>query len=269
MSRITEKFGDLSKKREGSLIIYVTAGDPSLESTRKILRTISKYADIIELGIPFSDPIADGPTIQAASERSLRGGTNPDRVFKIISDFRGESDLPIVVLTYYNIMFQRGIDKFMKDLADAGGNGVIVPDLPIEESDDVRWSGIKHGIDVIPLVAPTSPSERIRRISEVASGFIYLVSLLGVTGAREKLSDFVGVLTRRVSKESGRRIPIAIGFGLSKPEHVKEVIRSGADGAIVGSALVKIIEKFRDNERRMLREIDDFLASLKSATKAQ
>jgi tryptophan synthase alpha chain len=270
MGRIARKFNGLSGRNEGALIVYVTAGDPSTEATRSILDVIAKHADIVELGIPFSDPIADGPTIQAASERALEAGIKLNDVFDLVRGFRDSSSIPMVILTYYNIVFKRGIDRFMRELEEAGGDGIIIPDLPIEEAGEVLNSTRKHGIDLIPLVAPTSTPQRIKMISKTASGFIYLVSLLGVTGARERLSDLVGDLIKKVLEESEKEVPVVVGFGISKPEHVREVIAAGADGTIVGSAVVKIIGAYRDNDKRdeMLCEMEEFLTGMKAATKS-
>lgn len=265
MSRIAAKFKELKRKGDGALIAFVTAGDPKPELTPKIVKTLARHADIIELGIPFSDPIADGPTIQRADDRALASGTTPETVLEIIEKIRGTNDVPLVVLTYYNIVFKPGVDDFVKSFAAVGMDGIIVPDLPIEEADELLKATKRHGVDLILLVAPTTTPERLKRICRASSGFMYLVSLLGVTGAREKLSDSVRPLITDVQKVS--RVSIVVGFGISKPEHVAEVIRCGADGAIVGSAFVDLIAKYRENERRMLKELDAFGKSLKAATR--
>ena len=265
MSRISAKFEKLRKKGEGALIAFVTAGDPKPELTPKIVETLAKHTDIIELGIPFSDPIADGPTIQRATDRALASGTTPETVREIIKNIRSINDVPLVVLTYYNIVFKRGVDEFVKSFAAAGMDGIVVPDLPVEEADELLKATKRHGVDLVLLVAPTTTPERLKRICRASSGFLYLVSLLGVTGTREKLSDSVGPLITDVRKVS--RVPIAVGFGISKPEHVAKVIKCGADGAIVGSAFVNLIAEHQGNERRMLKELDTFGKSLKAATR--
>ncbi|MDI6883561.1 MAG: tryptophan synthase subunit alpha [Hadesarchaea archaeon] len=265
MSRLAAKFKELRRKREGALIAFVTAGDPKPAMTQKIVETLSKHADIIELGIPFSDPIADGPTIQGATDRALKAGTTPETVRGIIKKIRRRSEVPLVVLTYYNIVFKPGVDDFVRRFAAAGMDGIIIPDLPVEEAGKVLKATKKHGVDLIFLVAPTTTPKRLKRICKVSSGFIYVVSLLGVTGAREKLSDLVRPLIARVQKAS--RVPVAVGFGISKPEHVATVIKSKADGAIVGSAFVNFIAKNLNNERKMLQELDRFGKALKLATK--
>ncbi len=265
MNRITRKFEELRRKGEGALIAFVTAGDPKPELTPKIVEALSKHADIIELGIPFSDPIADGPTIQGATDRALTAGTTPESVLEIIKKIRSSSDVPLVVLTYYNLVFKPGVDNFVKKFSEAGADGFVVPDLPVEEAQELRKAAKKYGADVILLVAPTTTPKRLERICSASSGFLYVVSLLGVTGAREKLSDLVRPLIADVRKVS--QVPIAVGFGISKPEHVAEVIKCGADGAIVGSAFVNLIAKHQKNEGEMLRELDEFGKVLKAATR--
>jgi len=265
LSRITAKFGELRKKGRGALIAFITAGDPSPRLTPEIARVLAKHADILELGIPFSDPIADGPTIQAADDRALSAGTTPEIVFKMIKQIRKASDVPIVVLSYLNTVLKPGIKKFMRRLAAAGGDGIVIPDLPIEEAGQVSKVAKEHGIDLILLAAPTTPPERLKRICASSSGFVYLVSVLGVTGARERLSREIGRLMARARKASEGKIPIAVGFGISKPSHVQEVLGYGADAAIVGSAFVDLIARYRSDRTKMLRELDRFGKALKSA----
>ena len=270
MGRIQRKFDELRAKNEGALIAYITGGDPNLATCKKILRTVEKHADIVEIGIPFSDPIADGPVIQSAAERALRAGMTPDRAFALIKHFRSYSDKPLVVLTYCNIVLQRGQVRFMREFAEAGGNGLIVADLPVEESSDMRKAARAQGIDLVLLAAPTSPVERIKKISNASSGFIYLVSLLGVTGTRKELSANLGDSIGRVRLGSTQtKVPLAVGFGISTPEHVAEVIKFGADGAIVGSAVVRIIQENLENETIMLKKIDALLGRMKVATGMQ
>jgi len=186
-------------------------------------------------------------------------------VRKVIRQIRRTSDVPLVVLTYYNIVFKRGVDKFLRDFTAAGMDGIIIPDMPVEEAGEVLRATKKYGADLILLVAPTTTPERLKRICDASSGFLYIVSLLGVTGARKRLSGLVKPLIADVRKTS--RVPIAVGFGISKPEHVKEVIEAGADGVIVGSAFVNLIAKNLKNRQRMLRELDKFGKTLKAATR--
>ncbi|HID03011.1 MAG TPA: tryptophan synthase subunit alpha [Desulfobacterales bacterium] len=269
MSRISAKFEELRRRGEGALIAFVMAGDPKPVMTPEIVKTLSKHADIIELGIAFSDPIADGPTIQAAADRALRAGTTPPHVFAMTKKIRQTNGIPIVVLTYYNLVLKPHLETFMQNLSTAGVDGIIIPDLPLEEIGEVRKVAKKHHVDLILLAAPTTQPKRMKQICEASDGFVYLVSLLGVTGAREKLSGAVKNMVAKAKIASKRRIPLAVGFGISKPEHVKEVIKCGADGAIVGSAFVKIIEKNLKNEQKMLRELENFGKILKSAAKTR
>ncbi len=262
--RIADKFQELSEN--GALIVYVMAGDPSSYLTKKIVKALEEGgADMIELGLPFSDPIADGPTIQAASERALQAGMNPDLYFNIIKEIRGDTNIPLICLTYYNLVLQRGVGRFMRDCAESGINGIIIPDLPIEEAGQTISEANKNDVDFIPLIAPTSTEDRMKIISGAAHGFIYLVSLLGVTGARKELSVAVKDMVSKVRRFAEKEVPIAVGFGLSSPTHVRDVIQAGADGAIVGSALVDIIAQHKEEEK-MLREIRDFVSQLKDAT---
>lgn len=268
MSRIASRFEELRASGEGALIAFITAGDPKPSLTPRIAGVLAKHADILELGIPFSDPIADGPTIQAADDRALRSGTTPREVFRIIKRIRrAHYDLPLVTLSYYNIVLKSGVENFMKRLAAAGGDGIIVPDLPTEESGGMLKASKKYGIDLIFLASPTTTPARLKRICNMSSGFVYLVSLLGVTGARKKLSSEIKSLITRARRASNRRIPLAVGFGMSRPEHVSQVLKYGADAAIVGSAFVDLVARYLKDERRMLREFDKLGKSLKAATK--
>lgn len=263
--KIQEKFEELEKKGEGALIGFVTAGDPTPEDTVDIADSLIRGGvDILELGLPFSDPIADGVVIQKASERSLKAGMNPDIYFKIVKEIN--SEIPKVCLTYYNLVLQRGLEKFARDCRNSGISGVIVPDLPIEEAYPLLEACRNYGIDFIFLVAPTTPDERLQRILKEARGFLYVVSLLGVTGARKEFSKAVeptlaGI--RRLSPE----IPLAVGFGISKPKHVVGVLKAGAQGAIVGSALVKIIEDNQKDKKEMMKKLEVFCRELKQACK--
>ena len=265
MSGIAAKFKELRRRREGALIAFLTAGDPRPTLTPKLVETLAKHADIIELGIPFSDPIADGPTIQRATDRALKSGTTPETALQIIKQIRRKSEIPLVILTYYNILLKPGVGNFVKRFAAAGIDGIIIPDLPLEEAGELLRATKEHEVDLIFLVAPTTTRERLERICKASSGFLYLVSLLGVTGAREELSASVRPLIAEVKKIA--KVPVVVGFGISKPEHVANVMRAGADGAIVGSALVNIIEKNLKNEGKILQEIGTFAKALKAATR--
>lgn len=243
--KISEKFSELREKKEGALIGYVMAGDPSAEATCGIVRAlVNGGADIIELGFPFSDPVADGPTIQAAGQRALAAGMDTERYFELVRDL--EVEVPLVCMTYYNPVFRYGVEKFVEHAAEAGISGLIIPDIPVEEAADLKHSCEKHGLDLIFLVAPTTTDARIRKILQRGSGFIYLVSRLGVTGARDNVAGSTKELLSRVETE----IPKAVGFGISTGRQAAEVRKAGADAVIVGSAFVKIIEEGKDvNER--------------------
>ena len=239
--KISEKFGELKERKEGALICYVMAGDPSVEATGKIVEALANGgADIIELGFPFSDPVADGPTIQAAGLRALAAGMDIQQYFELIRDI--DVPIPLVCMTYYNPVFRYGIEKFVDRAAEAGISGLIIPDIPVEEAADLKSSCDKHGLDLIFLIAPTTTDERIRKILQRGSGFLYLVSRLGVTGTREDVSSSTKDLLSRVET----MLPKAVGFGISTGSQAEEVRRAGADAVIVGSAFVRIIEEGKD-----------------------
>ena len=268
MSRISKVFEELERKGEGALIAYLMAGDPDPAATPTIATAIARHADIIELGIPFSDPIADGPTIQAAAGRALAAGMTPATIFELITAIRKETDIPIVVMGYYNPILRFGVERFMQHLDEAGGDGIIIPDLPLEEADEVLRFARRYALDTIFLIAPTTPEDRISKICRYSSGFVYLVSLLGVTGARTALSDVARVLIPRVVKKRPD-LPAAVGFGVSQPDHVRELLASGAKGVIVGSAIVEIIAKHKDKPEQMIAALDEYCATLKAATRTR
>ena len=239
--RIARRFRELSEAGELGLIPYITAGDPSLEATEKIvLAAAAAGADAIELGVPFSDPVADGPTIQRASERALRGGTTLPGVLELVGRLRARTAVPLVLFGYFNPILQMGLERFGTAAAAAGADGVLVTDMTPEESDEYRAAMRARGLDTIFLAAPTSTDARLERIAACSSGFLYLVSRMGVTGAREALPEELPALARRARRFT--KLPIAVGFGISLPEHVS-VLGGIADAAVVGSALVAEIEK--------------------------
>ncbi|RLG24200.1 tryptophan synthase subunit alpha [Methanosarcinales archaeon] len=241
-----------------ALITYICAGDPKIGATPAIVEALIRGGtDLIELGLPFSDPIADGPTIQAATQRALQSGMNPDLFFELAKKL--PNDVPYAVMTYYNLIFHRGIEKFVKDCKESGISGIIVPDLPPEEATELHETCKKHGLHSIHFIAPTTTKERIKRITKDASGFIYLVARLGVTGARGDLQESTRSLIQRVETTT----PKAVGFGISTPKQAREVIRSGADGAIVGSAIIDIIAKNKDNINKTCEEIEALTRRLK------
>ncbi len=242
--KIKDKFTELKSRDEGALIAYICAGDPTPEATTEIVHAlVSGGADIIELGLPFSDPIADGPTIQASIERALDAGMNPDIFFDLVRSLDADvaANVPLVVMTYYNLIFKRGLERFVTDCVDSGITGIIVPDLPVEESDDLAAQCKKHGVDLIFLIAPTTYPERMKRIAVNGSGFIYLVARTGVTGARDDVAESTLALIDEVRGTTHTTTPLAVGFGISTGDQASTIIKEGADGVIVGSAFVDII----------------------------
>jgi tryptophan synthase alpha chain len=244
------------------------AGDPNPELTPIIADALlSGGVDILELGLPFSDPIADGSTIQAASVRALAAGTTPMKVLAIAKQIKQKYDVPVVVMTYYTPVFRIGIDKFLGSAKENMVDGFIVPDLPVEESTDYKRSAKAFELDTIFLAAPSTTNERLKRIVQCSSGFLYLVSHYGVTGAKIAVEDSTVQLIKRVLPFTGGKIPLAVGFGISKPEHVQRIIAAGADAAIVGSAFINIIEKNSKNIPALLKQLKATARELKTATK--
>jgi len=240
-TRISKRFAELRAAGELGLVAYITAGDPSLDATRKfVLALADAGADVIELGVPFSDPLADGPTIQRASERALKAGASLAGVLELVRRIRQTNQVPLVLFTYFNPILQMGLEKFAAAAALAGADGVLVTDLTPEESEDYRRIVHAQNLDTIFLAAPTSDNERLRKISACSSGFLYLISRTGVTGAKDSLPDDLPGLLRRVRRFT--ELPVAVGFGISLPGHVS-VLGGLADAAVVGSALVSEIEK--------------------------
>ena len=269
MSSITRAFQKAKAKGNAALIGYIMAGDPTPEATPKIAEALVKGGvDILEVGLPFSDPIADGPTIQAASVRALAAGTTPMQVLEIAKEIKSKHNVPVVVMTYYNPLFRIGLDKFCGLAKDCMVDGFIVPDLPVEEAADYKKAAKAHSLDTIFLAAPSTSNERLNEIIECSSGFLYLVSRFGVTGAKTTVEDSTLQLIKRIQPFTKGKIPLAVGFGISKPEHVKRIIAAGADGAIVGSAFINVIQKNSKNIPAMLKELQATAQELKSATKS-
>jgi tryptophan synthase alpha chain len=240
-TRITARFNKLRESGEMGLVPYLTAGDPSLAATEVfVLALAAAGADVIELGVPFSDPVADGPTIQRAIERSLAAGTTLRGVLNLVRSLRAKTEVPLMLFSYYNPVLQMGLDRFAQEAAAAGADGALITDLTPEEAGDYRAAMSKHSLDTIFLAAPTSTDERLARIAEVSSGFLYVISRTGVTGAKDKLPDDLPALIRRARRAT--RLPIAVGFGVSLPAHVS-MLGGLADAAVVGSALVDEIER--------------------------
>ena len=240
-TRISKRFAELRASAELGIVTYITAGDPSLDATLRFVLTLAEAgADVIELGVPFSDPLADGPTIQRASERALKAGTTLAGVLELVRRIRKSSQVPLVLFSYYNPILQMGLEKFASAAASAGADGVLATDLTPEESEDYRRIMRLHNLDTIFLGAPTSTDERLAKIAACSSGLLYLISRTGVTGAKDSLPDDLPALLRRA--RSVTVLPIAVGFGISLPGHVS-VLGGLADAAVVGSALVSEIEK--------------------------
>jgi tryptophan synthase alpha chain len=240
-TRISKRFADLRASAELGIVAYVTAGDPSFDATLKYVLALAEAgADVIELGVPFSDPLADGATIQRASERALKAGASLAGVLDLVRRIRQSSQVPLVLFSYYNPILQMGLEKFASAAASAGADGVLATDLTPEESEDYRRILAAHHLDTIFLGAPTSTDERLAKIAACSSGFLYLISRTGVTGAKDALPDDLPALLRRA--RSVTQLPIAVGFGISLPGHVS-VLGGLADAAVVGSALVSEIER--------------------------
>ncbi|EKQ68755.1 tryptophan synthase, alpha chain [Leptolyngbyaceae cyanobacterium JSC-12] len=262
MTSVSQCFEHLRSHARCALIPFITAGDPDLATTEQALKVLDENgADLIELGVPYSDPLADGPVIQAAATRALQRGTRLEAVLEMVQRVSPGLRSPIILFTYYNPILNRGIEPFLQAIAVAGVKGLVVPDLPLEEAEILLQPAQKYGVEVILLVAPTTPRERIAAIAEHSQGFIYLVSTTGVTGMRTQLESRVRDLLVELRGVTDK--PIGVGFGISQPEHARQVMAWGADAAIVGSAFVKRLAE--DTPDKGLREITDFCRSLKSA----
>ena len=254
MSKIKNAF-----KNGKAFIAFLTAGDPSIEKTEEfILEMVKGGADLIEIGIPFSDPIAEGAVIQSANVRALNAGTTTDKVFELVKSVRTKTDVPIVFLTYLNPVFKYGFDRFFKTCSETGVDGIIIPDMPYNEKSECFAVAEKYGVDIISMIAPTS-DQRIKEIASQAKGFVYVVSSMGVTGVRSEITTDLNTILKSI--KSATSTPTAIGFGISTPEQAKEMAKI-ADGVIVGSAIVKIIEKYGDEAGTYLYE---YVKSMKSS----
>jgi tryptophan synthase alpha chain len=267
MSAIEAKFRELRRKNEGALIAYVMAGDPAPKHTVTIVDAlIAGGADIVELGIPFSDPIADGPTLQRAAVRALEAGTTPRKVFDVARAIKSAHDVPIVVMTYYNIVHRMGVEAFCRAAEQSGVNGVIAPDLPVEEAAPYKEAATRYGLDAIFLAAPSTSEARLEKLLNASSGFLYLVSANGVTGARETVQDESIAFIKRTASIIQGRAPLAVGFGLSLPSHVRQVIDNGANAAVVGSTFAEIVEQNLDDSDKMLKMLRECAQKLKGST---
>lgn len=266
MTAISHCFETLGRNQECALIPFITAGDPDLETTAAALRILDRSgADIIELGVPYSDPLADGPVIQAAATRALQRGTTLDSVLEMLQATTPDLKSPIVLFTYYNPILHRGVDKFLQQIAAAGVAGLVVPDLPLEEASGLLQPASEIGIDLTLLIAPTSSTQRIEAIASVSQGFIYLVSVTGVTGMRTQIESRVSDLLKQIRSVTDK--PIGVGFGISHVEQARQVRDWGADAAIVGSAFVKRLAEGTPADG--LNAIAEFCQNLKTAIKTK
>jgi len=248
VSTISKTFAELKERNEAGLVAYITVGDPALKSTPRLAGAlIEGGADLVELGIPFSDPIADGPTIQAAVQRSLISGARPIDALRVAREIQEKYDTPLVLMTYYNPIFRFGLNKFLTSAKRSGISGIIVPDLPVEEAVDYKKECVASSLDTIFLASPSTEPQRLREIVSRTTGYLYLISLYGVTGIRPNLPNSALELVKKYSAALDGAVPLAVGFGISQPKHVHDLVRAGADGVIVGSAFVKIVgENSRD-----------------------
>lgn len=268
-NRLVRKFQDLSKRNERALICYVVAGYPDIDTTERILNTLaSAGADIIEIGIPFSDPIADGPIIQEASYDALVRGTTPEKCLSLAHRIRKRfPDLPILVMTYSNILLKKGFEKFMIRSKSLGIDGFILPDMTIEESDCYIKQASGLGLATIFLASPNTSDQRMNSIVNRSSGFVYLVSVYGITGARKSFEDYTLCAIKQAKRIAGSRLPVAVGFGINKPSHVRSIIEAGADAVIVGSAIVNKIKSNTNNKTKMLETLHSYVIEMKRACK--
>jgi tryptophan synthase alpha chain len=262
MTSVSACFKSLHDSSQCALIPFITAGDPDLKTTAEALRILDQSgADLIELGVPYSDPLADGPTIQAAATRALKQGVRLDDVLEMVKDVAPQLKAPIILFTYYNPILNRGIESFLKQIAEVGIKGLVVPDLPLEEAESLLTPAAEIGIEVVLLVAPTSSKERIEAIAHQSQGFIYLVSVTGVTGVRNQIESRVQDILQQMRTVTDK--PIGVGFGISQPEQARQIKDWGADAVIVGSAFVKRLADGTPAEG--LSAIGEFCQSLKSA----
>lgn len=266
MSRYEAMFKRLNEKNQGAFVPFVTVSDPNPEQSLKIMETLVEAgADALELGIPFSDPLADGPTIQGANIRALDSGATPDICFEQIGKIRAAyPDLPIGLLMYANLVFSRGIDNFYQRCAQAGIDSVLIADVPTNESSEFVAAAKKHGVEPIFIAPPTASDETLADVAKLGGGYTYLLSRAGVTGAETKANMPVSALLERLNQFDAP--PALLGFGISEPEQVKQAIEAGAAGAISGSAVVKIIESNVEQPEQMLKQLADFVAPMKAAT---
>ncbi len=259
-NRIERKFQELKKAGKKTFVAFITAGDPNLQATKQLILALPiAGVDILELGVPFSDPLADGLTIQSASERALAQGASLAKILNLIKEIRNKVKIPLILFSYYNPIFKLGIKKFIELSSEAEIDGLIIPDLPLEESKGIKIEVDKKGIDLIFLIAPTTTEKRMRAICRQAQGFIYYVSWTGITGARRELPDGIERNIENIRKSTSK--PIIVGFGISNHEQIKRIENMNADGVVVGSAIVKVIEKNILN-KNLVFKVESFVKEL-------
>lgn len=257
-------YKDVFSQKRTALIPFFVLGDPDDQTSFDVIcAALDAGADVLELGIPFSDPIADGPVIQRADIRALNAGMTTEKALALIHRIKASRDVPIGLLMYYNLIWQYGPDRFYRDAAAAGVNSVLVADVSIDDADEVCRPARAAGLDTVFMVTPNTPTERIKVVAAKTTGFIYTVSLMGVTGARDQLSSEVEGLVRRIQQVT--RVPVCVGFGISKPEHAAAVASAGADGVIIGSKVVGLIEEHLADKPRMLAEVKRFIGEVREA----
>lgn len=266
MNRIDAKFNGLKEKNETAFIPFITAGDPSLDVTKALIMEFDKRgADMIELGIPFSDPIADGPVIQASYYRALSGGIKLANILELVKDIRKESGIPIVAMISYSILYKNGCENFIKNAVSAGLDGATIPDLPIEEAEDIIEAGKREGFKIVCFIAPTTTDSRMALIVEESQGFLYYISVVGITGTRNELSDDIKENIQNIKRKTG--LPVALGFGISTPEQAR-MAGEIADGVIVGTAIIRKIEQYSNQDDKLLvDEVGKFVGELVNSTK--
>jgi tryptophan synthase alpha chain len=262
----SEMFQEVKNRGEGAFIPFTVAGDPDFETSLQIVKQyVDNGADALEIGFPFSDPVADGPSVQAADIRSLNSGMTIEKCFKFIEKIRKFTSIPIGILVYYNLIYKMGLEEFYRNAKKSGINGILAADLPPEESNDAVDMAKKYKIDQIFMVAQTTSNERIYEIVKRCSGFVYVVAIMGVTGARSDIKKSTLELIKRVKNHT--KLPLAVGFGISQPEHVRDVIKSGSDGAIVASAIIDVITENLEDMDTGMDIIGSFCKELKDSTK--
>ncbi len=270
INRIDKKFRKLKSMNQKALICYVVAGYPDIRTSEDIITSlINGGADIIEIGIPFSDPIADGSAIQDAIQNSLTSGTTPDMCLELASRIRKTfPDIPLIIMTYSNILFRKGYIQFAQQAKESGIDGFIVPDIPIEEAKEYLDSVKKIGISAIFLVSPNTSEKRLKIISKICTGFLYVISIFGTTGERKGFDEYTIESIKRVKKVIADNLPLAVGFGISNPQHVRYMIDAGADGAIIGSAIIKKIKE-TENKDLLLNTLNRFAHEMKNSCKTE